>query len=114
MLGVALVASSLAACGAGQDSGTQAGGTSGTGTATGGKTKISYWTIDRHDADYMKEAIKKFNDANPDIEVEMTVMADNFNQAVDIAYASKQAPDVLRTNDFLGFVKKAICCRLMI
>ncbi|MEK3913654.1 ABC transporter substrate-binding protein [Paenibacillus sp. FSL H7-0331] len=106
VLGVALVASSLAACGAGQDSGTQAGGTSGTGTATGGKTKISYWTIDRHDADYMKEAIKKFNDANPDIEVEMTVMADNFNQAVDIAYASKQAPDVLRTNDFLGFVKK--------
>ncbi|MEK3720692.1 ABC transporter substrate-binding protein [Paenibacillus sp. FSL H8-0034] len=106
VLGVALVASSLAACGAGQDSGTQAGGTSGTGTATGGKTKISYWTIDRHDADYMKEVIKKFNDANPDIEVEMTVMADNFNQAVDIAYASKQAPDVLRTNDFLGFVKK--------
>ncbi|MCU6796729.1 MULTISPECIES: ABC transporter substrate-binding protein [Paenibacillus] len=106
VLGVALVASSLAACGAGQDSGTQAGGTSGTGTATGGKTKISYWTIDRHDADYMKEVIKKFNDANPDIEVEMTVLADNFNQAVDIAYASKQAPDVLRTNDFLGFVKK--------
>jgi multiple sugar transport system substrate-binding protein len=105
MLGVALVASSLAGCGAGQDAQTNPGGAP--GAASGAKTKISYWTVDRHDADFMKEVIKTFNDTNKDnIEVEMTVLADNFNQAVDIAYASNQAPDVLRTNDFLGFVKK--------
>ena len=55
----------------------------------------------------MKDVIKKFNETNKDnIEVEMTVLADNYNQSVDIAFASNQAPDILRTNDFLGFVKK--------
>ena len=73
----------------------------------GAKTKLTYWTVDRHDADYMKDVIKKFNETNKDnIEVEMTVLADNYNQSVDIAFASNQAPDILRTNDFPGFVKK--------
>jgi multiple sugar transport system substrate-binding protein len=103
MVSVVLVAASLTACGAGQDAQTNKGATPG----AVGKTKISYWTVDRHDADFMKEDIKKFNETNKDnIEVEMTVLADNYNQAVDIAYASNQAPDILRTNDFLGFVKK--------
>ncbi|UJF34808.1 ABC transporter substrate-binding protein [Paenibacillus hexagrammi] len=108
LLGAAMV-SSLAACG-GQSDQPQSTGTAASSeapAASGQKTKLSYWTIDRHDADYMKDVIKKFNETNKDnIEVEMTVMADNFNQSVDIAFASKQAPDIFRTNDFSGFVKK--------
>lgn len=107
LLGVTMVAS-LAACGGQSDQpANNSASASSAPAANGQKTKLAYWTIDRHDADYMKEVIKKFNETNKDnIEVEMTVMADNFNQSVDIAFASKQAPDILRTNDFPGFVKK--------
>ncbi|MFD0693372.1 ABC transporter substrate-binding protein [Paenibacillus sp. GCM10027628] len=75
--------------------------------STGAKTKLKYWTPDRHDAEFMKAKIDTFNQTNKDnIEVEMTVMADNYPQSVDIAFASKQAPDVLQINDFQTYVKK--------
>lgn len=103
LLGLTMVAS-LAACGQGEQTKSEAGGAN---AQAGVKTKLTYWTVDRHDADFMKEVIKKFNETNKDnIEIEMTVMADNYNQAVDIAYASNQAPDILRVNDFLSYVKK--------
>ncbi|WP_440118294.1 ABC transporter substrate-binding protein [Paenibacillus sp. QZ-Y1] len=102
----ALVALSLAGCST--DSGTKANsGTSASGENDGGKTKIVYWTPDRHDADFMKSKIDEFNHTNKDnIEVEMTVMGDNYPQAVDIAFASKQAPDVLQVNDFQTYYQK--------
>lgn len=101
------MAAALSACGGAADKSPNASAGTGASSAGGAKTKLTYWTVDRHDADYMKEVIKKFNETNKDnIEVEMTVLADNFNQSVDVAFASNQAPDVFRTNDFAGFVKK--------
>ncbi|WP_168121210.1 extracellular solute-binding protein [Paenibacillus sp. HB172176] len=77
------------------------------GTGSKEKTKISYWTMDRHDMDYMQEQVDKFNAENTDnIEVEMKVMADNYNQAVEVAFASNQAPDIFRSFDFQTYVSK--------
>jgi len=72
------------------------------------KTKITYWTFGRPDADYKREKIAKFEAANPDIEVEMTVMAENYNQSLDLAFASNQAPDVFdaRPSNIPTFYKK--------
>jgi multiple sugar transport system substrate-binding protein len=82
---------------------------SGSSTASAQKKVIKYWTDDRHDQEYIKELITKFNTTNTDnIEVELTVMSENYNQSVDIAFSSNQAPDLLRvkgTNTEL-FVKK--------
>ncbi|MEC0234988.1 extracellular solute-binding protein [Paenibacillus kribbensis] len=106
----AVLALSLAGCSADGGSKGAAGSSdapaSSKGTA-GEKTKIIYWTPDRHDAEFMKAKIDKFNQTNHDnIEVEMNVMGDNYPQAVDIAFASKQAPDVLQINDFQTYYKK--------
>jgi len=61
------------------------------------KTTITYWTDDRHDQEYLKELIADFNANNPDnIEVELTVLSENYNQSVDIAFSGNQAPDLLR------------------
>lgn len=71
--------------------------------------QLKYWTDDRHDQEYIKEMINKFNETNEDnIQVELTVMAENYAQSVDIAFSSKQAPDVLRlkSGNTPGFVKK--------
>ncbi|MBB3111511.1 multiple sugar transport system substrate-binding protein [Paenibacillus phyllosphaerae] len=76
---------------------------------TGKKVKLSYWTGDRHDQEYITEVIKSFNASNADnIEVELVVKTDDFNQAIDLAFASGQAPDLIRVkeNTIQPWVKK--------
>lgn len=83
------------------------------GTDGTAKTKIAYWTIDRHDMDYMQEQVDKYNATNTDnIEVEMKVMADNYNQAIEVAFASNQAPDIFRSGDFQTYVSKGYYAQL--
>ncbi|WP_138755945.1 ABC transporter substrate-binding protein [Paenibacillus sinopodophylli] len=77
------------------------------------KTKIAYWTIDRHDMDYMQQQVDNYNATNTDnIEVEMKVMADNYNQSVEVAFASNQAPDIFRSGDFQTYVSKGYYAQL--
>lgn len=76
---------------------------------SGEKIKLSYWTGDRHDQEYIKELVDRFNETNADnIEVELVVKTDDFNQAIDLAYASGQAPDIIRVkeNTIQPWVKK--------
>ncbi|MFC4302508.1 ABC transporter substrate-binding protein [Cohnella boryungensis] len=78
-------------------------------TARGEPVQLKYWTDDRHDQEYIKELINKFNETNDNnIQVELTVLSENYAQSVDIAFSSKQAPDVLRlkSGNAAGFVKK--------
>ncbi|MDR6882419.1 extracellular solute-binding protein [Bacillus sp. 3255] len=71
------------------------------------KTKLTYWTAGRHDADYIKSKIDNFNSTNKDnIEVEMTVMAENFAQSLDLSFASGQSPDVFSLGDLVDFYNK--------
>ena len=60
------------------------------------KTKLRFWSTGRHDANYIKEVIHRYNEENSDlIEVEMTVMADDFAQSLDLSFASEQSsPDI--------------------
>lgn len=95
-----LLAGSLSACSsAATDSPTAEGsGANGASGSEGGKTKLVYWTIDRHDSDFIEQKIAEYEQANPNIDIEMKVMADNYAQSVDIAFSSKQAPDILRVD----------------
>lgn len=71
------------------------------------KTKLVYWTFQRHDADYIKEKVDAFNATNEDnIEVEMTMMAENYAQSLDLAFASDQAPDVFAAQRQAEFYAK--------
>lgn len=58
-------------------------------------TNITIWTLNRHDADYMNSVIQKINEENPDINVEYKIYTENFEQAVEIAFATNEAPDIL-------------------
>lgn len=89
--------------------GNSEGSTATSSTETGTPVQLKYWTDDRHDQEYIKELINKFNETNEDnIQVELTVMSENYTQSVDIAFSSNQAPDVLRLKsaNTAGFVKK--------
>lgn len=111
-----VLALGLAACGNGNSGGNAAEGKGeGAKAGSGEKTKISYWTGDRHDADFIKEKVAEFNASNPDgIEVELVVKGDDFDTALDLSFQTSDAPDVIRAkeNTIQTFYKKAFSLRL--
>ncbi|WP_413371774.1 ABC transporter substrate-binding protein [Paenibacillus taichungensis] len=79
------------------------------GTGTSAKTKITYWTGDRHDSEFVKETIDKFNETNKDnIEVELVIKGDDFDQALDMSFQTSEPPDIIRVkeNTIQTFYKK--------
>ncbi|WP_151733563.1 ABC transporter substrate-binding protein ['Paenibacillus yunnanensis' Narsing Rao et al. 2020] len=99
-----LLAGSLAACSSAEDN-TEANGEA---AAAAGQTKLVYWSIDRHDSDFIEQKISEYEGLHPEIDIELKVMAENYAQSVDIAFSSKQAPDILRvdTGNVPTWVKK--------
>ncbi|GAA4849612.1 hypothetical protein GCM10023310_30000 [Paenibacillus vulneris] len=102
LLGLAM-AGSLVACSS--DNGPKEG----QGNKPIAKTKITYWTGDRHDSDFIKEMVDKFNTTNQDnIEVELVVKGDDFDQALDLSFQTAEPPDIIRVkeNTIQTFYKK--------
>lgn len=97
LLASAMVLSSFTACGG---SNASSGASSGTGVAStsaqsGSKTTIEVWTDDRHDLDYVKNEISKFNSTNTDnIQIKLTVNTDNYVNMLSMAKSSGTAPDI--------------------
>ncbi|MRN56028.1 ABC transporter substrate-binding protein [Paenibacillus monticola] len=92
-----VLALSLAACGNSNSNNNSEGATAAT---TGEKTKISYWTGDRHDAEFIKEKVAEFNETNTDgIEVELVVKGDDFDTALDLSFQTADSPDVIRVKE---------------
>jgi len=89
----AVMAGSMIACSSAEQPADDA---SGADSAAAEEIKLTYWSIDRHDTDYIQGIIDQFEAEHPGVTVEYKVMADNYAQSVDIAFASKQAPDIFR------------------
>lgn len=105
VMAIAMFATVVAGC---SSSKTKTANTS-TTTNSGEKTKIKVWTANRSDAEYAQAAVKKFNDTNKDgIEIEYTIYSDNYQQTLELAYATNEPPDVMfDTGDFFTkFVDK--------
>lgn len=66
-----------------------------------GKTQIRIWTIDRHDANFWTEKVEEYNATNTDnIVVSYEVYADNYQQAIDMAFQTGEAPDIMKYDDY--------------
>ena len=59
------------------------------------KTVITYWSNDRHDETYMTDMINKFNEAHDDIEINMVIMTDDFENSILLAIDGGTAPDII-------------------
>ena len=59
------------------------------------KIVINYWSNDRHDEAYMTAMIEKFNAEHDDIEIKMTIMTDDFENSILLAYQGGTAPDLV-------------------
>ncbi|MCB7317862.1 ABC transporter substrate-binding protein [Lacrimispora sp. 210928-DFI.3.58] len=61
----------------------------------GGKTVITVWTKDRHDAEFMQGKVDEYNATNTDnIEVKYEIYSENYPQAVDMVFQNGDAPDM--------------------
>lgn len=97
-----LAVSVLTGCGSGEtaaENGSQTAA-AGTGENAEGKTVITIWSKDRHDAKYIQERIDQYNATNTDgVKAEYQLYTDNFQQAVDLAVQSDELPDILKLQD---------------
>ncbi|MDQ0061428.1 ABC transporter substrate-binding protein [Paenibacillus harenae] len=106
-LAAVVMAGSLAAC-SGKKTEENGGAESG-GSDSGEKTVISYWTGDRHDSEFIKEVVDEYNATNKDnIEVDLVIKGDDFDQALDMSFQTSEPPDVIRVkeNTIQTFYKK--------
>lgn len=71
----------------------------------GEKTKITIWTVDRHDAEFMQNKVKAYNETNTDnIVVEYELYTENYLQAIDMAFQNNTGPDIIKYHE-LAFPK---------
>lgn len=60
------------------------------------KTKIVVWSKNRHDADLINKKVEEYNASNTDnIVVEYQIYTENYEQAIDMAFQSGEAPDII-------------------
>lgn len=66
--------------------------------AAGPKTKIVFWSNSRHDLAFMKDQVAAYNTSNKDnIEVEYVVNTEDYPNLLELAWQSKQGPDLIVT-----------------
>lgn len=87
-----LLTAILSGCGGGQKP-------SETKPAVEKKTKVVWWTHQRHDMDYMQAMIAKFMQENPNIEIEYNIQTQNYPQNLELAFQSGQSPDIFSLRD---------------
>jgi len=61
------------------------------------KTKIVFWTWNRHDMDVRNAMFEKFAREHPDIEVEMVIHTDRYQDMLKLAWDAGNPPDVFQT-----------------
>lgn len=94
------VAMTVAAAGCGTSGNTENAGNAGSGTdadfsASGEATTIEFWTNNRHDEAYMTEMIEAFNASRSDIQINYTILTDDWANTIQLAYQGGTAPDMI-------------------
>lgn len=100
-LAIVLAAGMMAGCGSSSgDKDASQAGSQGAAASESGKTVITIWSKDRHDAKYIQSKVDEYNKNNTDnIEVNYQLYTDNYKQAVDLAVQSGELPDILNLQD---------------
>lgn len=73
------------------------------GKTSGDKVKITVWTENRHDLEYMNKIVEEFNNSNSHIEIEYVVQTENYVNLLSMAANSGQSPDIFTQVNFTDF-----------
>ncbi len=95
---------SLAACGTSEEpataGSTEAGAseskdTAATDTASDEVITVEVWSNNRHDEAYMTSQVEAFNASSDHIQINYTIMTDDWQNSIQLAYQANTAPDVI-------------------
>lgn len=78
------------------------------GGTAGEKVKITVWTENRHDLEYMNKKVEEFNSSNDHIEIEYVAQTENYVNLLTMAASSGQSPDIfspVNIDNFKNFVE---------
>lgn len=107
-----MAVSALAGCSSGNSTESKAPGSEAQKeTSSGDKVKITVWTENRHDLEYMNKIVDEFNKTNDHIEIEYVVQTENYVNLLTMAANSGQSPDVftqVNPADFKNFADSGI------
>lgn len=107
-----MAVSALAGCSSGNSTESKAPGSEAQKeTFSGDKVKITVWTENRHDLEYMNKIVDEFNKTNGHIEIEYVVQTENYVNLLTMAANSGQSPDVftqVNPADFKNFADSGI------
>lgn len=71
--------------------------------ASGEKVTVTVWTQNRGDAAFITPQIDNFNKTNKDnIAIDYKMYTDNFQQALDMAFASNSVPDLVSESGYMA------------
>lgn len=78
---------------------------------SGDKVKVTVWTQNRHDLDYMNKVVENFNNNSDHIEIEYVVQTENYVNLLTMSANSGQSPDIFTAvgpTDFKNFAEGGI------
>ncbi len=61
----------------------------------GDAATIEVWSNNRHDEDYMTKQIEAFNASQSDVQINYTILTDDWANSIQLAYQADTAPDVI-------------------
>ena len=81
-----------------------------TGTGSSGeKTTVTVWTQNRGDAAFITPQIDNFNKTNKDnLTIDYKMYTDNFQQSLDMAFASNSVPDLVSESGYMQVFTKYV------
>ena len=90
--------------------GCSSGSKTGTSSSSGGEpTTVTVWTQNRADASFITPKIDSFNKTNKDnVTIDYKMYTDNFQQALDMAFASNSAPDLVSESGYMQVFTKYV------
>ena len=116
-----MTVSALTACSSGSTADSTTAGGEAQSAANGGETKkdsassdkvkITVWTNNRHDLEYMNKVVDEFNKTNDHIELDYVVQTENYENLLSMAANSGQSPDLfsqVNSTDFKNFAENGI------
>ena len=73
------------------------------------KAVVTVWTQNRADATFITPKIDAFNKSNKDnVTIDYKMYTDNFSQAIDMAFASNSAPDLVSESGIMSVFTKYV------
>lgn len=91
-----LAAGMLTACGgSGSSESGSSTSTAASNASSGEATVIEVWSNNRHDEEYMTKMIDEFNASHTDVQIEYTILTDDWLNSIQLAFQANTAPDVI-------------------